>query len=226
MNFPDFPGVILAGMDLGKVGDPSALALVEYVDLPSAMFERRQFRRELLDIRRFPLGMSYIDQIAMVADLIRPLGQACHLIYDKTGGGVVAADLFTAGKRNGLFARWPRGITITGSEASHENSISKVDMVRNLQEVCANKWLAYPPDLPMIEETIAEAMAFRPEMTRTQRWLTFNAPSGAHDDLLVALAFACWSRFAPRSDRRYMDPTGTIWDSYAAAVARIGSRAG
>lgn len=219
------PGVFLAGMDLGKVGDPSALAIVEYIDLPDNGLSRRPYRRELLDIRRFPLGVSYIDQISLVAEIIRPLGESCTVIYDKTGGGVVAADLFTAAKRNGLFARWPHGVTISGGERSTDASIAKVDLVRNLQEVCANGWLAYPPTLPMIEETISEAMAFRPEMTKTERWLTFNAASGSHDDLLAALAFACWSRFAVKVGRRYMDATGKSWVSFAHAQAVLGIRA-
>jgi hypothetical protein len=226
MSFPVHPGVFVAGLDLGKVGDPSALAIVEYVDLPLGDAVRRPFRRDLLDIQRLPLGMSYVDQIEIVAEVVRPLGDACRVVFDRTGGGVVAADLFREAKANGLFARWPHGVAISGGEtAASEDSISKVDLVRNLQEAVANGRLRYPPGLPMVEETIAEAMSFKPEMTRIRKWLTFNAVSGAHDDLLSALAFACWSKFANRGGRRYIDSTGKVWASFEIAVAHIGALA-
>lgn len=226
INSRDFPGVVLAGLDLGKVGDPSALAIVEYMDLPLGDARRRPFRCDLLDIRRLPLGMSYVDQIALVSGIVAPLGESCAVIFDRTGGGVVAADLFTEAKRNGLFARWPHGVTISGGETvPSEGSISKVDLVRNLQESVANGRLQYPPELPMIEETITEAMNFKPEMTKIRRWLTFNAANGAHDDLISALAFACWARFASRSGRRYIDPTGKTWPTFADAAAAIGALA-
>jgi hypothetical protein len=170
INSRDFPGVVLAGLDLGKVGDPSALAIVEYMDLPLGDAHRRPFRCDLLDVRRLPLGMSYVDQISLVSGIVAPLGESCTVIFDRTGGGVVVADLFREAKANGLFARWPHGVAISGGETvPSEGSISKVDLVRNLQENVANGRLQYPPDLPMIEETITEAMNFKPEMTRVRR---------------------------------------------------------
>jgi len=216
-----------AGLDLGQVNDPSALAITEAIELPQQPGQkRRPVERHVLAIKRLPLGLSYRAQIELVAETLRPFGPETHLIFDKTGVGVAVHDLLREAHREHLFVRWPRPVAVTGGEGASDTSIGKVELFRNLREMVMRKQVRYSPQAEGVEELIKEAMAFVPELTQKRKFLTFNATGGAHDDMLFALALAVYPRFtSPRRGARYQAPNGVIYDSFDDAHRLLGQLA-
>lgn len=216
-----------AGLDLGQVNDPSALTITEVIELPQPESARRRpVERHVLGIQRLPLGLSYRAQVEQVADALRPFGPETHLIFDRTGVGTAVADLLRDAHREGLFARWPRGVAVTGGEGASDTAVGKSELFRSLREMVMRRQLRYSVDAEGVEELIREAMAFEPSLTQKRKFLTFGSTGSAHDDMLFSLALAVYPRFTSRRfGARYRAPTGQVYEGFNDAHARIGQMA-
>ena len=170
----------VAGLDLGKARDFTAIAIVEpaRADL------------HLRHIERARLGTAYPAIVERVAALIsRPeLDGQTDLVVDATGVGVPVVDqmretglapipvIITAGKRikcvNGMW-RVPKAVLVRGLVAAIDSGRLKV-----------------AKGLPDGKALVRELLDFKREITRRG-----NAVFGGdreHDDLVIALALAVW----------------------------------
>jgi hypothetical protein len=188
--------------DLGQSVDPTALCALNHRIVPLENWTPdpkrqiwRQDRTEHFDVRhlqRLPLGMSYPEQVQRVATLLGrpPLNAGAALVIDETGVGRAVGDIFEAA---GLA---PNRVTITaGNESTQHGArtwhvpkgvlISGVDARLHTGEL-------------KIAAAIAEAAALQEELKDFQRKVsaagraTYDARSGAHDDLVLACAIAVW----------------------------------
>lgn len=175
------------GVDLGQSNDPTAIAGVRRVDLEDG---RPVFQVGYLE--RLPLGTPYPGVVTHVERLLkRPpfLGRA-ELVIDHTGVGRPVFDLFIT---RGVS---PIGVSITSGDVETFDAngawrVPKLTLISRLQALLHDSRLKIHRDLPEARTLTAELQDFKAEVTDSGYW-RFGARSGKHDDLVLAVAIACW----------------------------------
>jgi len=140
-------------------------------------------------IERLPLGTPYPSIVAHVGRLLGKLPAGTEIAIDLTGVGKPVFDLF---RYAGIS---PIGVTITAGTAETRDgavcSVPKLMLVSRLQALLHEGRLRIQRELSEAETLVRELQDFRCEYTAAGH-LTFNARSGKHDDLVLALAIAIW----------------------------------
>ena len=140
-------------------------------------------------LERMPLGTPYPGIIAHVGRLLAKLPAGTELIIDFTGVGRPVFDMFVY---SGIS---PLGVLITGGTAETSDgatrSVPKLTLVSRLQALLHEGRLKILRELAEAETLVRELQDFRVEFTAAGH-LTFNARTGKHDDLVLALAIAVW----------------------------------
>jgi hypothetical protein len=199
------------GVDPGQAVDRTAIAVVRVVPpvfdgdavadhlamTPEERPTRRRSELELVHLERLPLHTLYPDIARRVRGLLQhPDLAGAELVLDLTGVGRPTNDIF---RDAGL---WPIGVTIT---AGHEETevqhgryyhVPKLTLVSRVQSLLHERRLLIHKDLPDTPALIGELQDFRAQVSDSGRW-TFGARAGAHDDLVLALALACWRASRP-----------------------------
>ena len=177
------------GLDLGQTTDPTALAVLER----SGLLEEPDFAvRHLL---RYPLGTPYT---AIVPDVVRmtntrPLAGRCTLVVDQTGVGRPLVELLL--KEPGVPRVVP--VTITGGHEvtvmpDRSFHVPKRDLVTALQVPLVGRRLKVAAGIPDADILVRELSSFEVKITEAAKE-TFGARRGGqHDDLVLAVALACW----------------------------------
>lgn len=210
---PDY----FAGLDLGKQADPTALAILARepaassdgsVLLDAAGRDVRRF--DVVHLERFPLGTPYPAVVDRVADLIRrpeiqppahpphllaidaPSREPPVLVVDATGVGLPVADLLRArGLPCKLIPVWITAGT-TPSLGKGVVNVPKSVLVSVAQSLFQTGRLRIVPTLPLAPLLREELQNFQEKITPAAN-LTFEARSGQHDDLVLAVAIAAWA---------------------------------
>jgi hypothetical protein len=167
-------------------------------------------RRESLLVRhveRVALGTPYPLVVAHLREMVgrREVRGQCALVVDATGlGGPVVEMLRAAGLGCEITA-----VTITGGEQERRSgglsvSVPKRDLIAGVQMVLDNGELRIARRLkelgPLVRELVDVRMTSGPGTGRVR----IGADgSGEHDDLVIALALACW-----RAKRREIGERG------------------
>ncbi|KIZ38075.1 MULTISPECIES: hypothetical protein [Rhodopseudomonas] len=186
----------IVAADIGQSVDPTAVCALQHIVRGTgrmvpheASKTLRQERVETFHIRhleRLPLGMAYPTQIQHVANLLgrEPLVGA-KLVIDYTGVGRPVFDMFD---RAGLR---PHGVLITaGNETTSNGNIFHVPKQTLISQLEAR---LHSGELKIAAD-IADAPALRDELKDFARAVSaagrvsFNARSGSHDDLVLAVA--------------------------------------
>ncbi|MHB8359243.1 MAG: hypothetical protein ACYDCP_07075 [Thermoplasmataceae archaeon] len=198
---------IFLGLDLGQVGDSTALAAVDLVQPPAPPWTRPDQwwgRRRpkpppppaaiarLRFLERLPLKTSYPDIVRHVVSRMESVelhGRA-DLIVDATGVGRPVVDLFReAGLR-------PVAVTITASTkisiVDGEMRVPKRDLVQALQVLLAQGRFRYLKTLPLAPQFLKEAESFRMKIDKLTAHDSYAARDGEHDDIVLAVALATW----------------------------------
>jgi hypothetical protein len=140
-------------------------------------------------LERLPLGTPYPGIVARVGRLLGKLPARTELVIDFTGVGRPVFDMFTD------LGISPLGVLITSGIAETWDgaicSVPKLTLVSRLQALLHEGRLKIQKELPEAETLVRELQDFRVEFTAVGH-LTFNARSGKHDDLVLALAIAVW----------------------------------
>ena len=152
-------------------------------------------------LERLPLNTPYPGIVWRVKDLLsrQPFARHSEVVLDLTGVGRPVNDLF---RDRGVAATC---VTIT---AGHEEvkagagfySVPKITLVSRVQSLLHDSRLQIQKDLPETPALVAELQDFRATVTDSGRW-TFGARAGAHDDLVLAVALACWRASRPQPIR-------------------------
>lgn len=192
MNDPIF----FAGLDLGQVNDPTALAILERrtkhsrfrsaFEPPPVYFVRH--------LERFPLGTSYPAIVAGVRDILTraPLGKCqVYLTVDKTGCGAPVCDLLRPAFP-GMAAIWITGAE-HGSVGPTGITVPKRELASTLQVLLQGRRLLVAKDLPEAETLTKELQNFRVKINIATGSESFEAwREKDHDDLVLAVALAAW----------------------------------
>src|SRR6266699_3563261 len=139
-------------------------------------------------LERQPLGTSYPAIVARVGRILS-LVPGAELAIDFTGVGRPIYDMFHYAGIS------PIGITITGGSAETRDgsiwSVPKLSLISRLQSLLHLGALKIHREIPDAAALVHELENFRVQYSDAGH-LTFNARSGRHDDLVLALAIATW----------------------------------
>jgi hypothetical protein len=188
--------MFIVGLDLGQARDYTALAIIEKQEGGSAYQVRKLERTR---------GTPYPDVVARTQEILGKLPGA-KLVVDATGVGQPVVDMFV---KAGLK---PIGIYIHGGDrVSHENStwrVPKRDLVAVLQ-VLTQRQQDKPQRLqvtpgPLSDILTGEMLNFRVKIDPATAHDSYSAWREAdHDDLVLAVALACWWGEHGASKKRY-----------------------
>jgi hypothetical protein len=191
------------GLDLGQVNDWTALAIIEQVRSLDGSEATTHFHLRRLE--RYPLGTTYpiiADQVAKLCNaeaLTRHVTdeQLNHitlppmLTIDQTGVGNPVADLL---RHRGLAFR---GVVITGGEraqfSGRSSRVPKRDLVNALLVTMQNGHLKVSPELELWPTLRGEMQTFKRKIDLRTSYDSYEHwRETDHDDLVLAVALACW----------------------------------
>lgn len=175
------------GLDLGQRHDPTAIAIVEKLDLIRGL--------RLRHLERIPLGTPYPGVVARVRAICRNQelrSGRCALAVDGTGVGAPVVDMLrAAGLGCDISA-----VTITSGEHQHQNgawwSVPKQDLLAVVQVLLERNELKMARGLNELAPLVRELTDMRSMRSANGRVRLGADGCGEHDDLAIALALACW----------------------------------
>lgn len=179
------------GLDLGQRQDHSAVAIVEKPDARLAWMtpgKTLMVRR----VERMALGTPYPHVVARVREIVRGVGE-CTLVVDGTGVGAPVVELLrSAGLGCGVTA-----VTITGGEKASGSggawSVPKRDLIAGVQLALEKGELRIARHMKEVGALVRELIDVRAMAGLGAGKVRIGANgSGQHDDLVIALALACW----------------------------------
>ena len=196
------------GLDLGQKHDFSAIAVVERRERRRAYqnpeFDSLAVRR----MERIPLGTPYprvVDRVKAIAQHPELHGR-CGVAVDATGVGAPVVDLLR-GARIGCEIM---EVTITAGDRAHSTSVTgagagprwnvpKRDLLMNVDVLLERGELRIAKRAPEAGALIREMMDVKSVHTKRGRVRMGADGAGQHDDLVIALALACWRAKQARS---------------------------
>jgi hypothetical protein len=209
--FPDAtPRCLQGGLDLAGAGlDYSALAVAERLevyrpgervprwDFPSQQYvptDKIRHHYVVRLIKRWPRGTDPGDVLLSLGRaLARPELDGLRIRWDATGLGGGLRGVVRDMTRDGIFANGQMdAVVITAGESSQmPGGLPKQDLVSGLSRVVHEQRLHFAPDLPDGEELRREAHAYVAKPLESGRF-KYEAAGSGHDDLVTALALACY----------------------------------
>ncbi len=177
------------GLDLGQVHDPSAVAILEA--------DRTLCIRHL---ERMPLGLPYADVVKRVRSMTRSreLKGKCTVIADATGVGRPVIELLRSAR---LEAPVLPVLATAGDGESLDGGyfrVPKRDLIMGLQGRLALGELQIAGKLIERQTLQREMLQMRMRMGAARRERFAAWSSNQHDDLVFAVALACWGAAQPR----------------------------
>ena len=205
------------GVDPGQAIDPTGIAIVQRI-ADSNGSGKPLFH--CVHLRRLPLDTPYPGIVQYVRRLLSepPLLGHCELVLDLTGVGRPVADLFNSEGLRPVKVNITAGSAETISDRGVHH-VAKLLLVSTVQTLLHDGRLQIQKDLPEAPVLKMELEDFRASVTDSGRW-TFGARSGAHDDLVLALALALWR--AARRAPMYIHPSVLARSALSPALLRSG----
>jgi hypothetical protein len=192
---PPRPPEILAGLDLGKVSDYSALAVIERTEAQEN--GRRVGRYAVRGLRRWQLHTDYTKIAADLSEMYdRPPLCGTALAVDATGVGNAVVEIVRAARPRCKIVP----VVITGSQQSLAQydprrgwTVPKKVLADTLQALLGTRRLKASPDLPDYKVLTRELQAFTVKVNIATGNESFEAwREKDHDDMVLAVAIACW----------------------------------
>jgi hypothetical protein len=182
------------GIDLGQRRDHTAIAVVErmnrYMGYQSEEFDHMRVRY----LERVALGTSYpavVERVRAVARQVSNEGQF-GLIVDATGVGAPVVDLLRAAR----FSCEITAVMITGGEKASQTAggwnVPKTDLIAGVQVLLEKGQLRIATALRDVGALVKELTDMRVVLRGTGSVGLGADGEGQHDDLVIALALACW----------------------------------
>ena len=193
------------GIDLGQSTDSTAIAALEHItgvfdsgsaiDRHCGLTSHLQKFGQLMHVRhlqRLPLGMAYPAQVQAVKSLImaHPALHDAALVLDATGVGTAVADIFRA---SGL---QHERVIVTGSATEVIRTkgtwhVGKTVLISGVDALLNTATLRFAAALTEAGNMRTELLDFRRHLGNAGR-ATYQARTGKHDDLVLAVSIAAW----------------------------------
>ena len=187
------------GVDLGQAKDFTAIAAVERADVEGDWDAAAYARRiasvlRLRYLERTALGTPYPDVVERVVEVARSraLAGQCELVVDATGVGRPVVDLLRQARPG--CAILPATITGGGRESYEAGyyHVPKRDLITGLQVLLQTSGLLIAGGLKHGAALMAEMAEMRVKVSGAGREQFGAWREGTHDDLVLAVALACW----------------------------------
>ena len=183
--------MFFVGLDLGQKRDHTALVVVEKIENRRAFMGTEFERLVVRYVERMALGMPYPQVVARVREIVR-----CDELYhgrstvtvDATGVGAPVIDMLNAARLGCPVL----AVTITGGERASGQCVPKQDLMAELLVLLENRKLTIGK-LREGQRLVKELGEVRAHVNASGRMRLGAERSGEHDDLVIALALACWS---------------------------------
>ncbi len=194
------------GVDLGQKQDFTALCVVERLQRrfdavdPVTWQNLRETTYCLRYLQRVPLGTPYPAVVARVMKLVKnpKMMGGCEVVVDATGVGGAVLDM--------LREAWPGGrlvpVTITGGNAPVPSgagwNVPKRDLVVGLQVMFEKQEMRIAGNVPESGNFLRELAGMRVKLSASGHDSYGTRRRGEHDDLVLAVAIACWWARRPK----------------------------
>lgn len=188
------------GVDLGQRRDFTAIAVVERAEVTGEWHAAEWARRKEVKLRlrfleRVALGTPYPEVVDRVVQVVNSpnLAGRCHLAVDGTGVGRPVVDLLRSAR---LGCPLMPAIITSGALETQEQGYYKVpkrDLIVGLQVLLQQRGLQIAGGLahgPALVKEMAD-MQVRVTLSGNEQYGAWR--EGTHDDLVFAVALACWN---------------------------------
>jgi hypothetical protein len=176
--------MLYIGMDLGQKHDHTAIAIIQRAAPHAGPHLLVRY------LERLPLGIPYPLIVERIAEIVSHCRQ-CHLIVDATGVGEPVVDSL---RRAGLACEISAVTITSGQRESRSGShycVPKQDLIAGVQLAMEQNELRLAQSLPDAGALFRELLSVRVQSGFGK--IRIGADGyGEHDDLVIALALACW----------------------------------
>lgn len=217
----------MCGVDLGQTTDPTAVCVLEVATFYPPMggwvslsqlttAEREEATRGPIAAHWYrqgrmfeppPLFVAYLKRLlnkpypVIVDGVLKllnvpPIDGRAMLVVDATGVGRPVVDMFVQAGCYQLAA-----ITITGGNQQQGYSVPKRDLISSTVQLLQRGVLRLPANIPDAPALQSELLSYQVKIDERTAHDSYNARSGQHDDLVLALAMGCW--WIASYDERY-----------------------
>jgi hypothetical protein len=182
------------GLDLGKTRDHTAIAIVERADSGRAYLAPVFGGLLLRYAERVALGTPYPKVVEHVRRLVEHenLCGQCALVVDGTGVGAPVVDML----RSGRLGCEVIAVNITGGERETQSgnvwNVPKRDLMAGVQVLLEKRELKIARGLKETGPLVRELTDVRMTAGSSGKLRMGADGAGQHDDLVIALALACW----------------------------------
>ena len=193
-----------AGLDLGQVSDFSALVIVlrgrpnDKAGNPLPVTKPHYY----VEFAQRWKGTSYpalVGQVATILSHPEVVERGISLTVDATGVGKPVIDMFRDARNAGMLPCRPLPVVISAGEKVNEQvveskgtiSVPKKDLMGHLEVLLSTGRLHIAERLKLLPTLVEELKNFRAKITESGH-ARFEAARSGHDDLVLALALACW----------------------------------
>ena len=141
-----------------------------------------------------PLGTPYPRVVARVQEILQhpDLMSNCAVVADATGVGAPVIDMLRAARLGCDLT----AVMITGGDKQTQSgstyNVPKRDLLASLQILLERSELKIPRSLPQLSALLRELHDFSATIGPNGRTRLGADGCGEHDDLVIALALACW----------------------------------
>lgn len=189
----------IVGLDLGQSQDFSALVVIEShrpvrgIDIPLSA-PTPQATYAVRHLQRWPLGTAYPVIVQDVAALMGRVPQADgrgELVVDHTGCGRPVVDMIRRAQLHPIAVSLHGGDRVTREGQDYRTP--KRDLVGCVAVLLQQQRLRFAQDLPLTPILTKELLNFKVRIDPATAHDSYSAWREAdHDDLVLALALACW----------------------------------
>ena len=182
------------GMDLGQRQDYTAIAVVERRDAMRAYQPTSLHSIALRHVERLALGTPYAAVVQRVRAIVQSheLRGDCSLTVDATGLGAPVMEMLREARLGCEIC----AVTITGGARENSTgagiSVPKRDLIAEVQTRLERGELRIARDLRGARMLLRELMDVQARAKSNGGMRVGADGSGEHDDLVIALALACW----------------------------------
>jgi len=177
--------VVVAGIDWARYSDYTAVIAVGVSESGCRVLAIDRFNK-----------MGWDSQIARVVEFLRT-HRVSQALADSTSIGDPLLEQLRA-------RLWESGADVSVEGYGFTNA-SKRDLIEHLALKFAHRCLAIPRE----EQLLRELQYFEYELTDSGN-VRLNARSGVHDDLVIALALACWQSRTAAYAGSYLSRNGRV----------------
>jgi len=181
---------MFAGVDLGQRHDHTAIAVVERMEFYQAYQAPKMHSLLLRHVERVPLGTTYPEIVRRLKQLVREAG--CPVAVDATGVGAPVVDML----RGAGLGCEVTAVVMTGGESERRTGagwcVPKQDLVAGVQVLLEKGELKIARGMREAGTLVRELADVKARIGSVGRVRVGADGAGEHDDLVMAVALACW----------------------------------